>query len=261
MLLPSGTISNPDTLPWFSGFDLGGMLAAELKAPVVIDNDAVAWALGEHYFGAGRECERLLLIALGTGIGVAFLDRGRPFRDRLGQHPECGHLPVQPGGPPCYCGLVGCWEMVASRGSLEARASQVTGTPDLAVAYDLLQAGHPGLEAVLTDYGQAVGRGLELLNVAYSPHRAVVAGSASRFLPYFASGLAKEIGHRPGFSNELEVVQSSLGAFGGAMGASVLGSISSSTAGPGLSNVDGDLLPEEEMARLDPEPTGDLGTE
>ncbi len=35
MLLPSGTISNPDTLPWFSGFDLAGLLAAELGVPVV----------------------------------------------------------------------------------------------------------------------------------------------------------------------------------------------------------------------------------
>ena len=261
VLLPSGTISNPDTLPWFSGFDLGGMLAAELEAPVVIDNDAVAWALGEHHFGAGRECLRLLLVTLGTGIGVAFLDRGQPYRDRRGQHPECGHLPVEPGGPLCYCGLVGCWEMVASRGSLEVHASRITGTLDLAVAYDLLQAGHPGLEAVLTDYGHAVGRGLELLNVAYGPDRAVLAGSASRFLPYFAPGLATELGHRPGFSNDLEVVEPALGVFGGAIGASVLGRVSASTAAARFSNGDRDLLTEEEMPRRDPEPTGDLGTE
>jgi len=227
MSLPSGTISNPDTLPWFSGFDLGGMLAAELGAPVVIDNDAVAWALGEHHFGAGRGCERLLLVTLGTGIGVAFLDHGRPFRDRHGQHPECGHLPVQPGGPNCYCGLIGCWEMLANRASLEVRASEATGTPDLSVAYDLLQAGHSGLGAVLADYGHAVGRGLELLNVAYSPDVAILAGSVSRFLPYFALGLDKEIRRRPGFSNGLEVVESALGPYGGAMGASVLGRVSS----------------------------------
>ena len=261
VLLPSGTISNPATLPWFSDFDLAGMLTAELGVPVVIDNDAVAWALGEHHFGAGRECERLLVVTLGTGIGVAFLDHGRPFRDRRGQHPECGHLPVQPGGPLCYCGLVGCWEMVASRRSLEARAARVMGTPDLAVAFDLLQAGHPGLEAVLADYGHAVGRGLELLNVAYSPDRAFVAGSVSRFLPYFAPGLAKEIGHRPGFSHDLDVVESAMGAFGGAMGASVLGRAGAPAAVGSALDGDGDLLTEKEMPWLDPEPTGDLGAQ
>jgi glucokinase len=261
VLLPSGTISNQDTLPWFSGFDLRGMLAKELGVPVAIDNDAVAWALAEHHFGSGRERERLLVVTLGTGIGVAFLDRGLPYRDRAGQHPECGHIPVDPRGPNCYCGLIGCWEMVASRGSLEARASTVTGTPDLAVAYDLLQAGHPVLEAVLVDYGHAVGRGLELLNVAYGPDRAILAGSVSRFLPYFAPGLAKELGHRPGFSNDLEVLESALGAFGGAIGASVLGNDGASAAAGSLLNGDRYLLTEEEMPRLDPEPTGDLGAE
>jgi predicted NBD/HSP70 family sugar kinase len=151
--------------------------------------------------------------------------------------------------------------MVASRGSLEARASRITGTLDLAVAYDLLQTGHPRLEAVLTEYGQAVGRGLESLNVAYSPDLTVLAGSVSRFLPYFAPGLAKELGHRPGFSNDLEVVQSAHGVFGGAIGASVLARVGASTAKARLSNGDGDLLTEEEMARLDTEPTGDLGAE
>jgi glucokinase len=259
--LPSGTISNPDTLPWFSDFDLAGMLAVELGAPVVIDNDAVAWALGENHFGSGRECERLLVVTLGTGIGVAFLDHGRPYRDREGQHPECGHLPVDPSGPHCYCGLVGCWEMVASRGSLEDRAREVTGTTDLTVAYDLLQAGHPALGAVLADYGHAVGRGLEMLNVAYGPDRAVLAGSVSRFLPYFGPGLAKEIGHRPGFSNDLEVVESALGPFGGAVGASVLGRAGAPQEPGPLSNGDGDLLTEEEMPRVNAEPTGDLGAQ
>ena len=111
------------------------------------------------------------------------------------------------------------------------------------------------------DYGHAVGRGLEMLNVAYSPDRAVVAGSVSRFLPYFVPGLAEEVGHRPGFANDLEVVESALGAFGGAMGASGLGRVTLAAAAGPSSNGDGDLLTEKEMARFDPEPTGDLGAE
>jgi hypothetical protein len=106
-----------------------------------------------------------------------------------------------------------------------------------------------------------VGRGLELLNVAYGPDRAVLAGSVSRFLPYFTPGLAEELGHRPGFSNDLEVVESALGVFGGAIGASVLGRVNASTATARFSNGDGDLLTEEEKPRLNTEPTGDLGAE
>lgn len=228
--LPLGTISNPDTLPWFSGFDLKGLLAAELGLPVAVDNDAVAAALGEHRYGAGRGCDRLLVVTLGTGIGAAFLDGGQPFRDRRGQHPECGHLPVLPGGARCYCGLAGCWENTANRASLEARVEQVTGTPDLGRAWALLRAGAPALEAVFVDYGHAVGRGLEVLNVVYSPARAVLCGSLSRFLPYFAVGLSAELERSPNFANELAVVESELGDVAGAVGASLLGAGNCSAA-------------------------------
>jgi glucokinase len=221
--LPIGIIRNPDTLLWFSGFDLAKMLGAELGVPVVIDNDAVTAAFGEYRYGAGRGFGRLLVVTLGTGIGVAFLLYGRPFRDRDGQHPECGHLPLQPGGERCYCGLTGCWETIASRASLEARVERVLGTRDLADAERLLRDGaHPALEAAFADYGRSVGRGVEILNVAYSPERIVICGGVSRLLPYFAEGLGAELLRAPGFRCELEVVGSALGDMAGAVGASVL---------------------------------------
>ena len=221
--LPRGIIRNPDTLPWFSGFDLAGRLEARLGAPVVIDNDAVTAALGEYRYGAGRGFGRVLVITLGTGIGAAFLSDGRPFRDRNGQHPECGHLPVLPGGERCYCGLIGCWETVACRASLEARLERALGCRDLGQVEQLLRAGtHPGLEPVFSDYGHAVGRGVEILNVTYSPQHVVMCGSVSRFLPYFIQGLRAELERAPGFRAELSVVESGLGDVAGAVGASVL---------------------------------------
>jgi glucokinase len=220
---PLGIIRNENTLPWFSEFDLAKMLGAELAVPVIIDNDAVTAAFGEYHYGAGRGFRRLLVVTLGTGIGVAFLLDGRPFRDRNGQHPEGGHLPVEPGGERCYCGLTGCWERIACRASMETRVERVLGTRDLVNAERLLLASpHPELEAALGDYGRAVGRGVEILNVAYSPERIVICGGVSRFLPYFADGLRAELARAPGFGHELEVVGSALGDIAGAVGASVL---------------------------------------
>ncbi|HUB70390.1 MAG TPA: ROK family protein [Acidimicrobiales bacterium] len=221
--MPDGVVRNWATLPQFSGFDLVGELAAELGAPVAIDNDAVAAALGEYHYGAGRGCGRLLAVTLGTGIGAAFLVDGQPFRDRFGQHPECGHLPVLPGGERCYCGLTGCWETTACRSALESGFKQAAGISDLSTAYARLEEGDADLEAVAIEYGHALGRGLELLNVAYSPERVVLCGSVSRFLPYFAKGMRAEFERSPGFGGELEVVGSELGDLAGAIGACVLG--------------------------------------
>ena len=222
MKLPAGVIRNHDTLPWFSDFDLGGMLRAELGVPVSIDNDAVAAALGEYHYGLGRGCDRLLVVTLGTGIGAALLCGGRPFRDGNGQHPECGHLPVLPGGERCYCGLTGCWETTASRGSLETRVERAIGTRDLNEAHSLIEPGHPALQAAFEDYGRFVGRGLEMLNVAYGPSRVVLCGSASRFLSHFAIALTAELERAPGFRNQVDIVGSALGDAVGAIGASAL---------------------------------------
>jgi glucokinase len=220
--LPRGPIRNPDTLAWFSGFDFVGMLSDELGTVVIIDNDAVTAALGEFRYGAGQNVERLLVVTLGTGIGAAFLADGLPFRDGKGQHPECGHLPVLPGDQRCYCGLVGCWEGGASRTSLELRVRRAIGTNDLQVAQELLSVGHSALEAALSGYGTAIGRGLETLNVVYDPERIVLCGSASSFLPYFRKGMLETMERAPGFRNEVDVVESALGDLAGAVGASVL---------------------------------------
>jgi glucokinase len=61
----------------------------------------------------------ILVITLGTGVGVAALTDGRLFRGADSGHPEAGHIPA--GGPtaPCYCGLPNCWEQLASRTALD----------------------------------------------------------------------------------------------------------------------------------------------
>lgn len=221
--LPSGIIRNNDTLPLFSGFDLKEALRTELGVRVVLDNDAVAAALGEYRFGAGRGHKRLLVVTLGTGIGVSFLDEGQPFRTATGQHPECGHLPVLPGGPRCYCGLVGCWEMLANRGSLEARVRAVTGAGGVAEAERLLANGpSEALQRAFHDYGRAVGRGLESLIIAYDPEVVVLCGSVSRFLPHFNDGLGAELSRAEGFRTSVDIVQSMLGDNAGAIGASMM---------------------------------------
>ncbi|CAL9660302.1 hypothetical protein SUDANB145_06955 [Streptomyces sp. enrichment culture] len=86
----AGQVPGEDTLPWFSGFPLVASLRERLGVPVVIGNDAVSAALGEHAAGAGRRCDRMLVITLGTGVGAAMLVDGRPVRGLDGAHSEGG---------------------------------------------------------------------------------------------------------------------------------------------------------------------------
>ncbi len=62
-----------------NGVDVGAVLRHELRGrprKVAFVNDAIAFAIGEWAFGAGRGHDRMVGITLGTGVGSGFLDRG-----------------------------------------------------------------------------------------------------------------------------------------------------------------------------------------
>jgi glucokinase len=104
---------NADTLPTWQNCSLVDGLSS-LGAPVVVENDADAAALGEYTWGVGQGCARFLYVTFSTGIGSGAILDHKLYRGVNGSHPEVGHSIVDPNGPLCYCGARGCWEMLAS---------------------------------------------------------------------------------------------------------------------------------------------------
>ncbi len=73
------------------GFDLGQALEKEIQGSVVVINDADAAGLAEMRWGAGRECDGVvLMLTLGTGIGSSVFVGGR-----LLPNTEFGHIEVR----------------------------------------------------------------------------------------------------------------------------------------------------------------------
>jgi len=60
-----------------------------LGLPLALENDANMALLGEWQFGAGRGCDDLVQVTLGTGIGTSVVVEGRPLR---GKHFQAGCL-------------------------------------------------------------------------------------------------------------------------------------------------------------------------
>jgi glucokinase len=101
------------------GLDLVAWCRKELDLPLSMENDARLALLGEWYAGAAQECDDVVMITLGTGVGGAAMSQGRLLR---GKHSQAGclggHLPVDFEGRTCSCGAVGCAEAEASSVSL-----------------------------------------------------------------------------------------------------------------------------------------------
>jgi glucokinase len=95
-----------------------------LGRPVLVENDANAAAWAEARFGAARDHEHVVLIAVGTGIGAGLVLSGRLYRGRWGAAGEPGHYRVVPDGRLCGCGNRGCWEQYVSGNALAAEARE-----------------------------------------------------------------------------------------------------------------------------------------
>jgi glucokinase len=93
---------------------VGPLLAAATGQEVGLINDAKAFALAEHRLGAASSAETALCVTVGTGIGGAVIAHGKVLFGLGGAAGEIGHLVVQPEGPRCTCGNLGCVETLAS---------------------------------------------------------------------------------------------------------------------------------------------------
>ena len=104
--------------------DLRAWAKAEFGLPLALENDARMAAIGEWRQGAGRGCDNLVMITLGTGLGTGVVMEGRVVRGKHGQA-GClgGHLTLRYGGRLCGCGNIGCAEAEASTAFLSDLAA------------------------------------------------------------------------------------------------------------------------------------------
>jgi glucokinase len=82
-----------------SGIPAGGALRDRLSerfaTEVVVDNDASLAALGETIYGAGRGERNLVLLTLGTNMGMGIVADGRIYRGARGGAGEIGTVPLR----------------------------------------------------------------------------------------------------------------------------------------------------------------------
>ncbi|HOA91969.1 MAG: ROK family transcriptional regulator [Bacillota bacterium] len=97
---------------WHS-IDLAPIVEKHPKFYFSIENDINAMALGEVWFGQGKEAKHLLYVYLGYGLGVGVIIDGKLYRGAFGSAGELGHVSVSHGDFKCRCGLTGCLGVIA----------------------------------------------------------------------------------------------------------------------------------------------------
>ena len=135
--LKSGIVENPPNFPGWKKIDLGRIIKKEFNTKVHVDNDANAAAIGEMFFGAGKNINSFVMITLGTGVGGGIVFNRKIFRGEHGGAGEVGHMTIDYKGDKCNCGSFGCIEAYAGNSYLIRRVkAELNNHPD-SIIWDL----------------------------------------------------------------------------------------------------------------------------
>lgn len=120
----TGTVLFAPNLGW-KNFLLGEAIKKALHLPVRITNDVRAAAWGEWLYGAGKGCQDLICLFIGTGIGSGIVSGGHMLTGSTNAAGEVGHMTLDLHGPLCGCGNKGCFEALASGSAIARRAKEL----------------------------------------------------------------------------------------------------------------------------------------
>ncbi|MBF0569269.1 MAG: ROK family protein [Candidatus Omnitrophica bacterium] len=160
--------------------DLKKILEKHYRTKVAVGNDANLGVLGEKWLGAGRKAKDIVGIFPGTGVGGGVIVKGEFITGCHGAAAELGHIQVDPNGPACTCGNIGCLEALAGRWAIERNLRAAINKGKRSVITDLtgkelkqirssalakaLKAKDPLVTSVMTAVAEALGKACVSLN-------------------------------------------------------------------------------------------------
>ncbi len=165
-----GVLASP-TMPGWAPAAVADAVADRFGAPVVVENDARAGAVGERRFAE----ETLVYVKVATGIGCGIVVAGEPLRGATGVAGDLGHSRV-PGAragaePACRCGRTGCLAAYSSGRALTA----LLGLESMAEL--VAAAEEPAVRRALVAAADVLGAALATTVTTVNPHRLVLGGT------------------------------------------------------------------------------------
>jgi len=185
-----------NNIPALEGFPMYPPLREALGPSLAMINDLSAAGIAEHMFGKGADYDRMLLMAIGTGIATSVVteDQGL-IHYSYGTTGDTGMIIVDTQGlADCTCGGRGCLEAVAAAPAIRRRA---------------IREAERGKDTLLAEIMQRKGD-LEARDVS----EAARAGDA------VAKDIMNQVGHFLGvaFTSYLHIFRPSVIVLGGGVG-------------------------------------------
>ena len=177
-----------------SDFPIVKELQKHIDKPIFISNDANVAALGESVAGGAKDCDSVVVVTLGTGVGGGIILDGKIWEGHMSAGAEIGHMVISVGGEECSCGRKGCWEAYSSATALIRDTKRaITKNPDSIMcqiakekgkvsgktAFDAAKKGDKAAQEVVDNYILHLSEGIANIINLLAPKCILLGGGVS----------------------------------------------------------------------------------
>jgi glucokinase len=182
----TGAIARSHQIEGWSGFELGAWLRRLTSLPVRVENDANVAAFGEARAGAGRGCDPVFYITLGSGVGGGLVVGGKIYHGAVPGEAEIGHIRLDRTGATVESRCSG-WAVDARVRAIAAkdpggRLAALVRSGSGSEARHLLPAldqGDPGAQRILREAADDLALGLSHVTHLFHPEIIILGGGLS----------------------------------------------------------------------------------
>ena len=230
----TGVIIDTPNLP-FKNFNVKKPIEEKFKVPVYLDNDANVATIGEFMFGAGKGKKNLVFMTVSTGIGGGAIIDGKIYRGSTFNALEIGHTTVEPEGPKCNCGNIGCLEALSSGTAIGKRGQEVADSEvetslkqyDKITSYEVFLEAEKGDEEAKKIRDKALNYlGIGVANVVsiFDPEVVIIGGGVTQVGDILFNRVREVVTQRcfKVMSDNCDIVPAGLGTDAGVVGAVAL---------------------------------------
>lgn len=205
-------VSLPGKHAGIEGVDLPALLHEMFGCTAVVLNDAIAYGLGEATAGSGMGCARVVVVTLGTGVGVTVIENGAPLgAGAFGGGLMGGMIPISDvddgpldtnGGHDTIEAFCRAERLVHDSGAAYASVPEV---------YDGWARGEDAARRGVARYRSSLVRALVALASAHAPDRIVIGGGPVTADGPLLRGVEDEVNARLFGSYRVDVRAAALG--------------------------------------------------
>ena len=173
-----GIVYDTQNIPSWVEVPLKERLEKRFGVPVAVNNDANCFAMGVYgTYPADAKPESLVVVTLGTGVGMGIVLGGELFCGANCGAGELGCLPFKDGILEDYCSKKAFTN--AGWDSRDAAAKAREGDPDALLLFD--------------EFGQHMGALVCTVMYAYDPSHIAIAGGIANNYPFFRKAMEEYI--------------------------------------------------------------------